>query len=202
MRKVFLSKVLLCISLILIFTSMEVIAGPRDHNGGFFLRLSAGGGYAQSEYYGGPAALKISGVGGDMNFAIGMGVLPNLSVHATIFGWFLPEPTGEMGRISADLLGDVMVSSFGAGVTYYIMPANVYLSASVGAAMLSVDVGFPAETDIGPAFDVTLGKEWWVGGSWGLGVAAGFGYHSVPDQGIDENWSGYNLVVRFTATLN
>jgi hypothetical protein len=202
MKKSLFVKSVVCIYLVMAFSVTGLYAGPRDHDGGFFLRLSTGGGYAQSEF-GDPAAMKISGPGGDMNFAVGMGVLPNLSVHATIFGWLLSGPTVEIGGSVGEFPGDIMLYSLGCGVTYYIMPVNVYLSASVGAAVMSVEIlGVTAETDIGPAFDVTLGKEWWVGGSWGLGVAGGFGYHSVPEQDVDENWSGYSLGVRFSATLN
>jgi hypothetical protein len=203
MRKLFFSKTVACISLILIATSMKVIAGPRDHNGGFFLRLSTGIGYAQSEF-GDPASIKLYGASGDANIAVGMVVLPNLALHATLFGWALSEPTVEIGGSSGDFPGDATVGSFGIGLTYYLMPVNIYLSGSAGISKLQVEVlgAITGETDDGPAFDVTLGKEWWIGGNWGLGVAGGFGYHSVPDKDVDENWSGYSLGVRFTATLN
>ena len=202
MKKSLLAKSVVWICLILVLSVTEVFAGSRDHTGGFFLRLSTGIGYVQSEF-GDPASSKLYGPGSDMNMAVGMGVLPNLSLHATMFGWMLSEPTVEIGGSSGGFPGDVMLYSLGVGFTYYLMPVNIYLSGSVGVAAMTVDViGITAETDPGPAFDVTLGKEWWVGGNWGLGVAGGFGYHSVPDKNVDENWSGYSLGVRFTATLN
>lgn len=58
------------------------------------------------------------------------------------------------------------------------------------------------ETDPGFAFDATVGKEWWVGGSWGLGLAGSFGYHSIPDDVVDSNWKGPSFGLRFSATLN
>jgi hypothetical protein len=58
-------------------------------------------------------------------------------------------------------------------------------------------------TDLGFALDLTLGKEWWVGGSWGLGVAGAFGFHSVPQsEDSDLRWEGFDLALRFSATLN
>jgi hypothetical protein len=203
MRKYSFWKKVVLGSLILIVLSIEVFAGSRDHDGGFFLRLSTGAGYAQSEF-GDPSTIKLYGASGDMNIAAGMGVLPNLALHATLFGWALSDPAAEVGGSSGDFPGDATVGSLGIGFTYYLMPVNVYLSGSVGFAALQVEVlgAFTGETDIGPAFDVTLGKEWWVGGSWGLGVAGTFGCHSVPDKDVNENWSGYSLGVRFTATLN
>jgi hypothetical protein len=83
------------------------------------------------------------------------------------------------------------------------MPVNIYLSGSAGAATLEVDSpGFEAETDTGFFGEITLGKEWWVGGSWGLGVAGAAGFHSIPDGEIDESWSGPSFALRFTATMN
>jgi hypothetical protein len=87
-------------------------------------------------------------------------------------------------------------------VTYYFMPVNLYLSGSAGFGSLEFDGNISGETDMGLALDLTVGKEWWVGDNWGLGVAGGFGYHSLPEEGLDENWSGTSFVVRFTATLN
>jgi hypothetical protein len=88
----------------------------------------------------------------------------------------------------------------GGGVTYYIVPANVYLSGSLGLGWLSATEN--VESDVGFGLDITLGKEWWVGGSWGLGLAGAFGYHSVPDGVVDANWSGASFGLRFSATLN
>jgi hypothetical protein len=198
----FWKKVILVL-VVLILSSMELSAGSRDHNGGFFLRLSTGAGYAQSEY-GDPSSIKLYGAVGDVNIAVGMAVLPNMALHATMFGWASSDLAAEIGGSSIDFPGDVTLGSFGIGFTYYLMPVNIYLSGSVGFSTLQLDIlgAFSGETDPGPAFDVTLGKEWWVGGAWGLGVAGGFGYHSVPDKEVDENWSGYSLGIRFSATLN
>ena len=174
-------------------------AGPRDHDGGFFLRLSVGPGGAQTEF----GDLKISGVTGDFDFAIGGVIARNLALHGTIFGWSAADPNLEIGGISREIEGTATVSSIGGGVTYYFMPVNLYVSGSAGLAILSVETVFGAgETDIGPGFGITLGKEWWVGNSWGLGVAGTGGYHSVPEKNIEGNWSGFNIAVRFTATLN
>jgi hypothetical protein len=203
MEKSFFARTVIFICLILVLLSTDLFAGSRDHVGGFFLRLSGGIGYAQSEL-GNPASMKSYGLGGDNNFAIGLVILPNLAIHATMFGWMLSEPTLETSSGSREFPGDFMLYSFGIGLTYYIMPVNIYLSGSAGAALISVEtiLGITGETDPGPALDITLGKEWWVGGSWGLGVAGGFGYHSVPEKDIDEKWRGYSLGVRFSATLN
>jgi len=84
------------------------------------------------------------------------------------------------------------------------MPANIYISPSIGMGRLVLKSGgLTGNTEMGPVFDLTLGKEWWVGGSWGLGVAGKIGCHSVREsEEMPENWNGYSLGVRFSATLN
>ncbi len=193
-------------------TSLGSTNEPRQHDSGFFLRLSTGGGFAKTSedfivtdaaaFV--PIELNVGGPSGDANFAIGAIVSPNLAVHASLFSWAAADPTVEINGLDLET-NDVTLtmSAVGAGVTWYAMPANVYISPSVGAASLTIDVdGDEAETNTGIALDLTIGKEWWVGNRWGLGIAVGVGTHSVPDSEIDERASGSSFAVRFTATMN
>ncbi len=199
MKKSMLTKTLVWICLIMILLVSDAFAGPRDHDGGFFLRLSTGVGAAQSAYA--DSQVKMSGVSTNTNLAIGACILPNLAVHGTLFGWLMPNPEAEIFGINGPFNGTFMLAGFGGGLTYYIMPINIYLSPSIGVGSLTLESGgVSASSDMGLAFDMAMGKEFWVGGSWGLGVAGSFGYHSVPDQGA--NWSGYDFSVMFSATLN
>lgn len=186
------------------FQSVAQAGGPKDHSGGFFLRLSAGGGYADTKLEDETASIKISGGGADVNLAIGAVVANNLAIHATLFGWGVSDPDVELAAEGTTLdsftaSGDVLLSAIGGGLTYYIMPINIYLSGSVGVASIDFD---GAETDSGVAMDLTIGKEWWVGNSWGLGVAGAFGYHSISDGDVDLKWEGSGVGLRFTATMN
>ena len=200
---------LIVIGIILMLAwSGVALGGDRSHDGGFFLRLSAGGGSASSELSFAGVSAEMSGTSGDINIAIGGIVSPNLAIHGTLFGWSIQDPDvkasagGMYGEGALD--GSLTLGAFGGGVTYYIMPANVYLSASVGVGRLRIEAeeGVDGDTDLGPVVDLTVGKEWWVGSSWGLGVAGSVGYHSVPEKGISENWSGPSFAIRFTATKN
>ena len=95
------------------------------------------------------------------------------------------------------------MTAFGAGLTYYFMPVNIYISGSAGAGKLSLDSpSGDSESDQGLVGELTVGKEWWVGGGWGLGLSGSFGFHSIPDGDIDENWSGTSVALRFSATMN
>lgn len=202
-KNLFRKTFLLVSSIMLIVSAADVFAAGRDHEGGFFLRLSAGPGYAQTEL-GDPTVMKYYGSSGDVNFAVGGMVLRNFAIHGSLFGWTIIDPSLEIGTMPGEIDGSLMLSGFGAGITYYIMPVNIYISPSAGIGRLTLEIDEDTyDTEMGPFFDLTLGKEWWVGGSWGLGVAGAVGYHSVKDsEEIPENWNGYSLSVRFSATLN
>ena len=145
----------------------------------------------------------MDGVSFDANVAIGGMVSPNLALHGTVFGWMLFEPELTIGSQSGTLEAEVGVGGFGVGATYYFMPANAYVSGSVGFGQLTMETDdVSVESDYGVIFDATVGKEWWVSDEWGLGVAAGLGYHSIPDPSADENWTGLSYAIRFTATQN
>ena len=99
----------------------------------------------------------------------------------------------------AELNGRLSMAAIGGGITYYLMPINIYFSGSIGGAKLYLhddDNDIDGDSDIGIAGDLTVGKEWWVGNSWGLGLAAVFGFHSIDSA------SGWNAGVRFSATFN
>lgn len=183
-------------------------AGDRAHDNGFFLRLSGGIGGASTELDYQGSNNKIEGGTADINLAIGGVVARNFALHGTIWGWITSDPEVTFGGVSGSLNGDVDFSAIGAGVTYYFMPVNMYISGSAGVGTLSLDAngiggGISGESDLGPAFELTLGKEWWVGTSWGLGLALSGGVHSVPNGGgVDASWEGGNIALRFSATLN
>ena len=182
-------------------------AGEARTHDGFFLRLSAGGGGASSKIEDPSASVDFSGTSGEMNIAVGGMVQPNLAIHGTIWGWSVSDPDADvtiagLGSVSGTLNGTATMSGFGPGVTYYFMPINMYASASVGIGKLKLDGDVTGETNTGFAMDLTLGKEWWVGQNWGLGLAGGFSYHSLPDKDVSESWSGSSFALRFSATMN
>ena len=188
----------------ILLSPLSAQSGPRDHNEGFFLRLSAGGGSAKTSICLLDEDFELTGPSGDVNLAIGAIVSPNLALHGTIWGWSVSDPDFEWGEVGIAFEGtDLSLSAIGGGLTYYFMPVNMYLSGSVGIGVLTLDgPGGSGETDGGLTFDITLGKEWWVSDRWGLGVSGGFGYHSIPEKDVDENWSGNSFGIRFSATLN
>ncbi|MEJ2722253.1 MAG: hypothetical protein P8181_14125 [bacterium] len=190
-----------CVS-VLVFGVTDGVCGDRDHQNGFFLRLALGAGPARSKISSGPQFVKFSGGGADMEIAIGGIVTPNLALHGTLFGWAINDPNGETHLGSGDVNGDLTMSALGIGLTYFFMPVNLYLSGSVGVGSLSGGGNIDGESDTGLALEAVAGKEWFVSKRWGLGVSVGFTYHSFPDGGVDENWKGWSIPIRFSATFN
>ena len=182
-----------------------VSAGDGIHDGGFFMRLSTGFGSTSPEATEAGQTLELSGDTGDLNLAFGGIVARNLAVHATLFGWVIEDPDSKLtGMGTTTAKGDLGLFAIGAGVTYYIMPVNVYLSGSVGIGKLLFNTsGIDPESDTGPVVDLTVGKEWWVSPEWALGVAGGFGWYSLPGGTFsDGDFDGTSWAVRFTATKN
>jgi hypothetical protein len=181
---------------------------PRVHDRGVFLRMSAGLGYAQTNWsVDNGLDASLHGLTGDANFAIGAIVGHNVAVHGSFWGWSMADPTAEANGHEVEL-DDVTysVSAFGPGVTLYTN-TNWYFSGNVGFASASLEQDHVTiETDNGFALDAIVGKEWWVGGRWGLGVAGSFGYHSIPPgdnaDEVDGNLTGESFGVRFSATFN
>jgi len=201
------SRIIGLVSLVGLLAAASVLAGPNAHDEGFFLRMSAGGGSANSKLEVGGEFIEFTGTCTDINFAIGGIVSPNLALHGTLFGWVISDPDLEIRTAvlngSGPTSSDLTLGAVGVGMTYWFMPANLYLSSSIGSAGLTLEAGGQElNWDRGLALDVTLGKEWWVGDAWGIGVAGGVTYHSLPQEGLNDNWSGTSFGIRFTATHN
>ncbi|MDZ4806375.1 MAG: hypothetical protein SGI90_16075 [Candidatus Eisenbacteria bacterium] len=185
---------------------------PRQHDKAFFLRLSAGAGAASATFDDvfrrfpelPSGDLKLSGTSGDVNFAIGGTVSRNLALHATLGGWSVSNPDVEIGGFKGDTDDALMsLSMFGPGLTYYFMPVNLYLSGSLCAATMTLELDRDEEeSDTGIAVDLTIGKEWWVGNKWGLGVAAGLNLYSIPTDNEDQDITGSAFAIRLSATYN
>ena len=99
--------------------------------------------------------------------------------------------------------GDLSVFAFGGGLTYYIMPANVYLAGSVGfgQAVFEDYRGAVDGSDLGLGVNLMVGKEWWVGSDWGLGVA-GQGIILATDDEFLGNITAFSTNILFSATYN
>ncbi|PKN58236.1 MAG: hypothetical protein CVU56_06855 [Deltaproteobacteria bacterium HGW-Deltaproteobacteria-14] len=209
------------LALALTFSSVPADAAPPpsgkhtpysafNHNG-FLMRLSAGFGYTRASQDSSDGSLVLSGGGGMASLAFGGMIAKNLALNVDIFGSSAFEPAvvvdgTDIGDASSTTMS---VGAIGLGVTYYLMPANVYLALSFGAAKGRLEtrartvfgtIVFKDTSDVGFAVNVMVGKEWWVGREWGIGVAGQFIIGTLPASGGDIHPMA--LGVALTATFN
>lgn len=84
----------------------------------------------------------------------------------------------------------------GPGLRYYLVPANVFLSASVVTSRVAMDNATPDDSRYGvhrtsrwgATGQLSVGKEWWVLGDLAAGVAAQFGFGKMPGN---DTWLTY-----------
>jgi len=183
-------------------------SGKHQHDG-LFLRFLLGGSYSSMSIDGGPMEMELSGMSGTFRFQIGGTVAKNLVIFGELGGVTLTNPDIKIDGKSYELDG-VKASSFdfGGGITYYFMPSNFYLTASILASRADFEFSqgsntVKGESDMGFGFFAGVGKEWWIAENWALGATLFTAYSSVPDQDpSDATISNLTFGVAFSATFH
>jgi hypothetical protein len=193
-------------------------ATPDQHaHDGFYLRLAIGVGggtvWGNDHILPNVRDVTLSGLGFGSSIAIGGAVADNLMLNADFFQAMIFNPAvhqdgryvGHTTDLNAELgVGDdVGLVGVGVGVTYYFMPANVYLAGSVGLgqAVFEDSRGSRSGSDLGFGSNIMVGKEWWVGSDWGIGVAGQLILVAAHDD-ILGGLGGSAFNVMFSATYN
>jgi hypothetical protein len=172
-----------------------------DHNHqGFFIRPDVGYGYMSSS--GGGATISRAAFFGTLH--LGGSLVENFILGAALYA-------GGTGKSSSVLISGVappvsesatVLAGFGPEVTYYLMPANVYVSATLGLTALSI---IPLGQNSGAGHGgfggrIGVGREWWVSRHWGLGLV---GHASQSWNSVDGvSYSTWGLGAAFSATYN
>ena len=193
------------------FISLNAQDGFHKHDG-FYLSLaggpSAGTISMEGSQNGNSATGSYKGSGGALDIQIGGAIKENLILHANLTSLAITGPTVTLNGVSAKFPNESSIGQamFGVGLTYYIMPANIFFTANIGSGNFTVtDNGKSTSTDHGGAFQIKIGKEWWVSKNWGLGVSAILNTIRVsnnPTTGGTEKISGAQFGVLFNATFN
>jgi len=204
-------KAILLISLVIcivlpISSRAQSNNGARQHDG-FFMRFLVGAGPGSITID--DADMEFTSTGADFHFQIGGSIAENLILFGDIGGFSLSNPEVEW-QGATGTAEDVSVSAmgFGGGITYYIMPTNIFLSGSIMYVNDSIeyedeDIG---ESDPGISFFISAGKEWWVGNKWGLGAAVFFEYGTPKDKadaaGNQAKMTNKIFGIMFSATMD
>ncbi|RLB59961.1 MAG: hypothetical protein DRI34_00110 [Deltaproteobacteria bacterium] len=141
---------------------------------------------------------------GGGSISLGGSVGGGFIIHGDLWG------TVQMGDSRYDSLQQVSLGVVGVGVTYYFMPANIYLTGSLGFATTQAQGGYDdyyfyshdvnQHLGSGVAVSVGCGKEWWVSANWGVGMS--LTGHFAYSEGDDFILRQGGLQLLFSATFN
>jgi hypothetical protein len=181
-------------------------AGFHQHDG-FFARGHFGIGATSLSSSRGGVKTTLSGGGVAMGGAVGGVVAHDLILYGAFFATDVGNPNLEVGGTSTPTnVGEIGFGGFGPGVAYYFEPLNLYLSGTLGLCAFHVRDGSGdrlGSSKTGLAFELAVGKEWWVSHDWGLGIAADVVGGSMKDQDDPTlTWSAGALSLLFSATYN
>ncbi|HTU56900.1 MAG TPA: hypothetical protein VMF89_00675, partial [Polyangiales bacterium] len=130
----------------------------RKHEG-FSVRLSAGLGFGSTSRELRRDSYKVRGLLGTLSLDIGASVIENLIVYGRVSGFAWNSLlTSDAPNAGGSYLGLV-----GAGARYYLMPYNLFGSATFGLAATQVldDLGEAQNAHPGFGFELEVGKDFW-----------------------------------------
>jgi hypothetical protein len=200
----------------IIFSQIAPPPNGVEQHDGFFLRLVPGFGYSQvsitypddmlPDILKGKDFLSFTGFPFANSIQIGGAVSDNLIIYGESGAVDIINPSTKSFNEEVETAEDfeVLFGGFGPGVTYYFMPANIYLSTTILAHFATIkSEGKSHSSNIGFGFNFMAGKEWWVGEQWGLGVSVYFRYGSQTDKDDEDlTISGYSFGALFSVTYN
>ena len=198
-------------------------AGVRTHDG-FMLRFTIGIGGSYLPMEGSieheDGSRDYSGFSIGSAFDIGGAPIENLALHARLATLDTPDP--NLSTDEGDFESELAVNAglFAPAITYYLMPANVYLTGAIGLCVVSftddssalpisgfrINVDIENETStthLGIGVNLDVGKEWWVGSNWGLGVAGRLWYaHATVSEDEPVQLALVDNLVSFTVLFS
>jgi hypothetical protein len=184
----------------------------RQHEG-FFMRFLLGVGQGKvviEDVEGSDMEFTGTPLGGRIQ--IGGSVSENLIIFGEAGGANFSEPTitwkGDEGLLTGK---DMSINDFGVGISYYIMPTNIFLSGSITMSKDRIktkndddQTETEATTESGLGFYLSAGKEWWVSDKWALGCAVFAQISNATDKSSTGDYPVKNSVfgIAFSATFD
>jgi hypothetical protein len=190
--------------------SSEAHADELIHRG-FMVRGGLGVGYISTSETVGTESINISGSTAALHLALGGYVAPNFALHATIWGGVAVNPSLSLGSRSISTSNVSLTSTaLGIGVTYFIRPNDIFLSASVGFGILSVERSTFAgtlrgKTNAGLSLNLMAGKQFAVTDTFGIGGALQAGWQNNSDDvgfGLTETLSTLQIGLLLTLSYH
>lgn len=162
-----------------------------------------------------PYTANFLGTGGMMDFKIGWAIKNNMILHTTFILNKVPAPeiiTTVGNNSTSKSMPDkfeVDESMFGVGMTYYIMPYNIFLSGSIGRGKFKIsgseNKDDDGDTNSGFSMQLKIGKEWWILKNWGAGLGLTYGKTNLTHQppiGFAEKLDSNRFGILLNTTFN
>jgi len=184
------------------------IPAPRTdtvhrHLGGF-IRPDLGFGYASMSASQNGTDASIGGLAGTFGFAAGGALSENSILAFHLWDLVVTNPDVTINNSTFNNANATLtIIALGPEYTAYFSN-NAYFSItpSLSRATLATS-GNSADTNWGFGLRAAIGKEWWVGDHWGLGVVGHISFSVNEDAGSNPpTWSGWGATVAFSATYN
>jgi hypothetical protein len=184
-------------------SSLTALDTRHRHLGGF-IRPDLGFGYHSMSASSNGTDVSISGFAGTFGFAAGGALSENSILAFHLWDNVVTNPTVSSGSSSVSTT-DATLSLIAIGPEYTRYSAsNVYFSItpSLTRATLTGN-GTTSDTNWGFGLRAALGKEWWVGDHWGLGVVGHLSFSVNQDSGSNApTWTSWGGTLAFSATYN
>ena len=192
-----------------------VYPGYHRHDG-FYLSMNLGPalGGTINKFDDGSTSGKIiyRGPGAFVDLKVGGAIQENTILSFDLIGRTITGPDVEYNGQTQSATDDFSMTdnSYGLGLTHYFMPANTFVSATVGTGKMSYkdkSNDTEGESKWGFALHLKVGKEWWVSPNWGLGVSGGYGFMAANDKvpagsGITSTLTSHQFYILFNTTYN
>lgn len=186
-----------------------VLVDPSAHRHvGFYMRFDLGFGYTDSRTSESGTSFSfdaVRGPGAAIALAIGGAVKENFIVAGEFWSSWVTWPTLTSNGAPIPS-GSLSTSQYGFGpnLTWFVMPANVYLSFTPSLTWMTIGDAYNSyQTSTGLGARVALGKVWWTGPHWTLGVSAWLeGSYTPEGGGPSAKWRTLAGGVALTSTLN
>jgi hypothetical protein len=158
--------------------------GVHEHDG-FMLRLAAGVGVGAAKQQRGFTTDFDGGIG-TFSTDVGTAAYENVMLQLRLSLLDMRKPSVRFAGIDvAPKDARMSAGFFGPGVTYYLMPSNVYFTGALGVSWIrerEPAASTAHNTDTGVGLNIDIGKEWWIDTQWGIGGAVRFWYTRLSDN--------------------
>lgn len=209
MPKLHTASLLICGLLTLIMTAKVRAGLPTANRDGVYshdgvlVRLRFGPAYGSVSGEKNASRLEIRGPGLLLDVAVGGAITQNIALHGSFVLHGQIDPSISMFSAS-DNMNNNLFGLVG-GISYYILPWNIFVSAEAGFARMALeDSGGQTIAGTSPGFlgQTSIGKEWWISSNWGLGISGVFNVGILPGKGDDPLFTWFGGSLALSATYN